>query len=107
MGTAPQNMPLPSELIAAATADPEVREAAKRIVMALLQHVDYTIQWGTTHEISVLAKSVVPAILKSMQTAERTQEERQAAEAYADIRAAIGAIVSPEVVLQTADVETR
>ena len=85
---------LPAELIAIVAADPEVRSRAKGIVMALLDNIEWTIQWGSAHDVAVLSRTVVPAILRNMSQVEQSESDREAAEAYAEIRTAIAAITA-------------
>jgi len=85
---------LPSELVAMVAADPEVREEAKAIVMALLANIRWQIDFGSAHDVMALSRTVVPAILRSMSQVEQTESDRAAAAAYAEIRTAIAAITT-------------
>lgn len=79
-----------ADLAAAAVAEnPELRDRILRVFNALLNDVEHQIKWGTPAERAALARSFVPALLRSMASADANAAEKQQAEAYERIKAAM------------------
>jgi hypothetical protein len=70
--------------------DPAVRERMQRLVNALLSDAEHTLKFGTATERASLMKMVVPALLRSMQSAGADAAEQSRREAmeriYAQMR---------------------
>ena len=76
----------PSDPIAAVAArvvadDPALRARMQRLVNAMLDDAEYTMRFGSPNERAALMRSVVPALLRSMQgaDADATAAAQQAA----------------------------
>lgn len=74
-----------------AAADPEVMTRAKRLMMRLFDEADYIIETGSSQDIAKLAGAVIPVVLRETTRAEQSEQERRAAEEYAQIRRDIAA----------------
>lgn len=57
--------------------DEDLRKRARRLVLALLKDAEHTVQFGTAAERANLTKSIVPALLRSMQGADADAKEGQ------------------------------
>lgn len=79
-------------------ADPQRRARAERIIDALFKDVEYTLQLGSMGDRLSLQKSVMPAILRSVHTAQKDAEMDQLRKDYDELRSmmmGLGAAAPP------------
>lgn len=66
--------------------DPALRQRVQGLVSALLADAEHTVQWGSPADRAALMKSIVPNLLRSMQTAGADAHEQAMREAYERIQ---------------------
>lgn len=62
--------------------DPQIRQRMKRLVNAMLDDAEHTVQFGSMTDRTALMKQVVPALLRSMQGADANASESADKAAY-------------------------
>ena len=67
---------------AAVAADPELQARLRNLTHALIDDAFHTLRFGSPSDRAVLMKSIVPAMLKSMQGTQAAEADRQARAAY-------------------------
>ena len=63
--------------------DDRLRHRVQKLVDALLRDAEYTVKFGTPSERAQLTKMIVPALLKSLQSADYDARGKAQEEAYA------------------------
>lgn len=69
--------------------DPQIRRRMQRLVNALLTDAEHTIQWGSHTEKASLMRSVMPALLRSMQGADADASSAAQKAAYERVMASL------------------
>lgn len=72
--------------VEAVLSNPRLRARAERVMDALFDDVEYLMEHGTFGERLSLQKSVMPSILKQVQTAQQNAEMEQLRKDYAELR---------------------
>ena len=67
---------------AAVAADPELQARLRNLTHALIDDAFHTLRFGSPSDRAVLMKSIVPAMLKSMQGTQAAESERAVRESY-------------------------
>jgi hypothetical protein len=91
---AQQNTGLPAEVVDAALTNPHIRQRAEKIMDMLFDEVEDTIRLGSAMERQGLVKVVMPAVLRSLQSAQQDQAAADMKSAYLEMRQAFGAFAA-------------
>lgn len=90
MARGPAPTPLGDLAAAILTDNAELRERVHRLINNLLASAEYTVKYGTPTERAQLMRTIIPALLKSIQAADTGSGDDAKAEAYTRLLQALG-----------------
>lgn len=93
---------LPDEVVAAMMEDPDRAARAAKIADQLIAEVEYHLRFGV--EPTPLARTVLPSVLRWLETRERAERDIEAAEHFEAMREFVQAFRRPDVQTDHADV---
>lgn len=76
--------------------NPELRGRLTKLVNALIADAEHTVKYGTTTERAALMKTIVPSLLRSMQSAESDALDEDRRRAYERMMAMSRGEIPPE-----------